>query len=662
MIWIYDIEQYPNMHMCIFRHRDTDEVREFIIWAGEGKEFNQVKEYQEFLRTEVKGMIGYNNIGYDYHLIDAILTTNPTLPTSMILPKLDSISTEAVTGKGIWLPEYKHRIRQLDLYKIWHFDNVARATSLKSLQVAMRWPNVQDLPYPPGTYLTWEMVLNTKKYCLNDVDSTKAFYQESIDMIHDRKLFQKTFGFRCDNYSSVKIGEKINAQIYERNTGIPYRNFKKLRTYRSVIPAADCIADFIEFKSDFFKDFLNRLRNVTFKPEDEMEFHLWYGGKLFTMAKGGLHSDDAPGVIVAGDDDLQEDDVASMYPACLINNGYYPAHLGTAWLEGMRSNYLYRKNELKPTISKLKKTGLKDTDEYRHAKSMSDGLKLGMNGGGFGKTNSIYSWQYDPLVTFQTTITGQLSLLMLIEAYVDAGIEVVSANTDGVVTRVRPEQRPEYHRIRDWWQDVTKFELERTGYEKIIFSNVNHYIAHIKSGDWEDLKFKGWFEINKEWHKNHSKRVVAIALANYFINGVPVQDTITNHMNTESYQIGPKTFNSYGIYDFCITQKVGKGMEVFWGSEQVQRINRYYVSKTGKRLTKHKSLDSSDISGSYGTLASLINDSADTGTVKRVTSMLKRPVQIFNRYVHKDDYEIDYGFYIDEAMKKIVEIDTPKLF
>lgn len=631
MIWVYDTETYPNLHLAVFIHRDTDEMRRFITWVDGSESINELAEYQKFLKEEVKGLIGYNNAKYDYILVDYILKVNPSKDIVEVLTELDSLSSRAISD-DVYIPEWKHRIPQLDLMKIWHFDNKARMTSLKSLEVAMRWPNVRDLPYDPGTWITREMAMETAEYCVNDTAATKAFFQESREMIYNRKLFEKTFGFKCTNYSDVKIGEKINALTYEKKTGIPYRAFKDLRTHRSVINVRDCIADFVEFQTDQFKAFLNKIMHLTFAPTDEFRFHISYGGKVYTIAKGGLHSDDKPEVIYAGEYYLQEDDVASMYPACLINNRFYPKHLDVAWLEGMKENYEYRKDELKPTISKLKKEGRKNSIEYIHAKSMADGLKLGLNGGGFGKTNSIFSWQFDPLVTFQTTITGQLSLLMLIEAYDVAGIEVISANTDGVVSRVREDQLEIYHKIRDWWQKKTGFILERTLYDKIIFSNVNNYIAHIKMEGYEDLKFKGWFEINKEWHKNHSNRIVSIAVANYFINGVPVEETIKNHLDKTHYEIGPKTFKAYGIYDFCITQKVGKEMKVYWGDEKVQRINRYYVSRSGQRLTKHKD--------------------------DKVTSMLYKPVQIFNVFEEKEEYDIDYSYYVTQAMEIIYPIEN----
>jgi len=248
MIWVYDIEQFPNAHVVVFRNRDSDEIRRFIIWKDGKDEINDIVAYQDFLRKEVKGMIGYNNVGYDYHLIDFILTVNPSSSVNFLLSNLDGISSQAVSDEGLYIPEWKHRIPQLDLYKIWHFDNVARATSLKSLQFAMRWHNLQDLPYDPGTHLDRKMLEKTAEYCVNDVDSTKAFYFESKDMIYDRKSFEKAFGFSCDNYSSVRIGEKINAITYEKRTGTPYKYFKNKKTFRSLIPAKDCIADFVHFK------------------------------------------------------------------------------------------------------------------------------------------------------------------------------------------------------------------------------------------------------------------------------------------------------------------------------------------------------------------------------------------------------------------------------
>ena len=72
-----------------------------------------------------------------------------------------------------------------------------------------------------------------------------------------------------------------------------------------------------------------------------------------------------------------------------------------------------------------------------------------MLNGTFGKTGSPYSVLFAPEMMIQTTITGQLALLMLIEHLETASISVISANTDGIVIQPQVSQVPfvEVHQV-----------------------------------------------------------------------------------------------------------------------------------------------------------------------------------------------------------------------
>jgi hypothetical protein len=175
-----------------------------------------------------------------------------------------------------------------------------------------------------------------------------------------------------------------------------------------------------------------------------------------------------------------------------------------------------------------------------------------------------------------TTITGELSLLMLIERYECNDINVISANTDGVTIRIRKDLVDKMHEINAWWSDVTQYELERTDYQKIIFSTVNDYLAIKTDGE---IKKKGDFLTDFELHKNKSSRVVNLALESYYVHDVDPSITIRNHAN---------------VYDFCLRQKASKdfhyeGINKATGEKTIyNKLIRYYVSKKGEKLLKIK--------------------------------------------------------------------------
>jgi hypothetical protein len=280
--------------------------------------------------------------------------------------------------------------------------------------------------------------------------------------------------------------------------------------------------------------------------------------------KGGLHTENKPKVFEADEDHLIIDwDVSSYYPAIIINNGKYPAHLGKEFLRGY-THMFEKRLELKPLAKNDKKI-----------KGIVGALKLAVNSV-YGKSSDMQNWIYDRQLTMFTTITGELSLMMLIEAYETAGIHVISANTDGVTIRIKKHLIPKMHELNTWWAELTKYELERTDYQKIVFSTVNDYLAIKTDGE---VKKKGDFLTDFELHKNKSARIVPIALEAYYVHDIPIATTIMAHDN---------------IYDFCLRQKSSKdfhyeGWNRARGEKTVyNKLIRYYVSNTGEKLLKVK--------------------------------------------------------------------------
>ena len=72
--------------------------------------------------------------------------------------------------------------------------------------------------------------------------------------------------------------------------------------------------------------------------------------------------------------------------------------------------------------------------ELSYHKVQTDSLKISVNGS-FGKLGSKYSALYAPDLLIQTTVTGQLALLMLIERLHLAGVRVISANNMSMQVR-----------------------------------------------------------------------------------------------------------------------------------------------------------------------------------------------------------------------------------
>jgi hypothetical protein len=359
-----------------------------------------------------------------------------------------------------------------------------------------------------------------------------------------------------------------------------------------------------------------KIRKMSMQDEFLESIHFY--DNEYTFARGGLHTVNGPKVFEADDEyEIIDWDVSSYYPAIIINNGKYPAHLGKEFLRGYKQMF-DKRLELKPLAKKDKKI-----------KGIVGALKLAVNSV-YGKSSDMQNWIYDRQLTMFTTITGELSLMMLIEKYETSGIHVISANTDGVTIKIKKELLPLMYKINEWWCDITAYELERTDYSKIIFSTVNDYLAIMTNGE---IKKKGDFLTDFELHKNKSARIVPIALEQYFINGTPVEHTIVHHTN---------------LYDFCLRQKASRNFH-YEGTNRTTGIKtvydkliRYYVSNTGDKIFKIKNPECQ-------TRAAAISQIEAGEWVCKVCNYLPKNSKVDN---------INYAYYIEKANRLVLKINT----
>jgi DNA polymerase elongation subunit (family B) len=333
----------------------------------------------------------------------------------------------------------------------------------------------------------------------------------------------------------------------------------------------------------------------------------------------GIHSDDKPKLFK--ETDLQyiiDADIGSMYPTLLINHQLCPEHLSNKFIQ----KYTDVRNE------RLRA-------KHNNEKDKAEGLKTVLNST-WGKYNNENFWLYDPLQAYRITVNGQLYIMMLIEDLMLKEFEVISCNTDGITTIVKKDQSNLYYNICRNWEIKTKFELEYNYYTLYSRRDVNNYICQYNNNK---LKEKGDFittnltKTNNTKLKGVDRKIIAIALREFFINNVSIQNTILNHQN---------------IYDFCTSQRTDdkfineyhylKNNEKI--IEKLQKTIRYYISKSGGTLFK-----------------------VDPKENKYINYCVNRQVTIFNQYIKKDikDYNIDYGYYISETQKIIDQIIPKQL-
>jgi hypothetical protein len=529
--------------------------------------------------------VGYNNLRFDAQVVEWILRNHENwheLSSLEICAKIAQKAQDIIHDANFDVfPEYREHelsLKQIDLFKIHHFDNKNRRVSLKRLEFEMDMENIEEMPiHHTKTNMTKDEVIQSIEYCYNDVDATEKFFYVTIgktshplykgnNQIELREDIEEEFGIPCVNYSDSKIGDEMIKKYYCQEKGIEYKNLPKKGFFRKSIDLKKCVAHYVTFETPQLQQFLKKIKATKLGIQEDFKEHIEFYGNTYSFMKGGLHSENKAEIFEADDEyEIIDWDVSSYYPAIIINNKQYPAHLGKEFLSGYKAMF-EKRLELKPFAKTDKKI-----------KGIVGALKLAVNSV-YGKSSEMTSWIYDRQLTMFTTITGELSLMMLIEKYELNGIHVISANTDGVTILIKKSLIDKMHEINKWWCEITQYELERTDYKKIIFSTVNDYLAIQTNGD---VKKKGDFLTDFELHKNKSARIVPIALEKYFVDDIPVEETIRNHSN---------------IYDFCLRQKATKdfhyeGIDKSKGKTVYNKLVRYYVSVNGEKLFKVKNPD-----------------------------------------------------------------------
>jgi len=614
-VWVYDIETLSNCFTYTAIDRDSDDVVKFVIW----KEKNELYDLLVHL-SNCSGQIGFNNINFDYPVIHHIIKERNKIVqldgdkiAKFIYKKAQSIISQEYSA----IKESEVIIPQLDLFRIWHYDNKARMTGLKKLEIAMNFPNVQDMPYSHEHKVKTETEVNEiLDYNLNDVEATKVFYTKTVDKLELRKGLQKKYGLNCLNFPDSKIGEQLMLKLYCHYTQQSEDEIKKKRTSRRLFKFIECIPDYINFKTPEFNQLLDYIKGIEVTElKESFKYAFEYNGFTFDLGTGGIHGCIKPGVYQSTDNQVIIDaDVASLYPSLGITLNLYPEHLGEQFSQ------IYEEGIVKPRLE-AKKNG---------DKVMADGFKLSANSV-YGKSNSEYSFLYDPLYTLKTTLSGQLALCMLSEMLMARvpNLTMLQINTDGLTVSIPVEHKRLYWNICQEWEAQTKLILEYVAYSQMIIRDVNNYIAVSQKDN--KVKYKGTFKPNHEmikdgeYHKSLSQGIVSLAIADYFLKGIPVEQTIKE--NKDIY-LFCKTFNAtHGWY--CET------VDSEGNTEKQQKTNRYYISNNGKTFRKLKDERVIEI---------------EAGGTK---------VTIFNKYEEKsfEEYNIDYNYYVAESYKIIHKID-----
>lgn len=554
--FVYDLETYPNAFTATFKHAGTGNVIVFEI-SDRVNHSTELKQFLDIVIDRGLYLIGFNNLGFDEKVLTEMYKTIVDCGYAAALNAY--FTCQSIINGGQWAGSVKpwERIfKQIDLYKINHFDNPAKRTSLKMLEYVMRMDNIQDLPFLPGTELTPDEISVLIEYNIHDVNATDMFFRKCLKAIKLRFELNEQYGVDWTNHSDTKIGSAyFIMKLEEKQPGICFENRKPRQTIRHCIRLNDVIFPYIQFNHPEFNRILYWLRNQTITETKGVfdDLYCTIDGFQFDFGTGGIHGSIDSQIVHATEERTIVDlDVASYYPNLAIMNGLYPEHLSETFVTAYSEIYELRKQRPKK--------------KYPEENLM---LKLALNGT-YGNSNNKYSPFYDSAFTMAITLNGQLLLCMLSEWLMDniGDLELIQINTDGVTVLINHSDRWKLDAIAKAWEDFTHLELEAAEYSRMFIRDVNNYIAEYTDGS---VKRKGAYEYDLAFHQNHSALVIRKVAEKHLLTGANIEESIIFHDNP---------------LDFMLRTKVSRTSKLLWGDEEIQRISRYYISNNGRELTK----------------------------------------------------------------------------
>ncbi len=511
---VSDTECYPDYWAIGFKTVDGTRTKAFELY--EGCDLDRRAIASIFRKWRV---VGFNYLGYDVPMILHAMAGASN-------EELKRLSDEIIVrGTPPWVVMDRLDLKAPEFMDVIDLINVspgaAAKPSLKLYGGRLHSRRMQELPYDPDEPLGPLKRQRVHDYMLNDLDLTIDMLTDLRPQIDLRTEMSKQYCVDLRSKSDAQIAEAVIKAESEKALGRKIYKPAEIKAhfFQYQIPK------YLSFETPAMQEVLDFIRNVRFKvniagvveaPDRIKGLDVRIGGTVYRMGIGGLHSKESK-ISHYSDDEfvLKDRDVTSYYPSSILNQGMYPPSIGPKFLDIYRSIF-----DRRIAAKKAKQ------------KTIAETLKIVLNGS-FGKLGSPYSVLYAPNLMIQTTLTGQLAILMLIERLELSGINVISGNTDGIVSKVPRTMVDKFEAVIAQWERDTDYGTEETEYLSIHSQSVNNYCAFYKEDGKVKVKRKGDFGVSGPGlpaamgqKKNPMNEVCYDAVIAYLRDGTPIEDTI----------------------------------------------------------------------------------------------------------------------------------------
>jgi hypothetical protein len=498
-----NIESYPNYFLITFKINGK-----FIhIECGQDKTFNP--KFLSWIIHNYK-TVGFNSLKFDliivwlaYHYQDASKIKDAT--NDLILRNIREYELKK---------EYK-----FFTYKTSHIDLIEVAPlkgSLKLYGARLHTQTIQEQPFDINADLSDFEIEELKKFNCNQLDITEELFIFMKERLELRQAMSIGYNEDLMSKSDAQIAEVVLVkEIGKLNGKRPQKQeIEPGTSYRYSIPS------YIKYQSVPLNNMLGKIRMAKFVVEntgkialpEELKTSVQIGKGIYRLGIGGLHSSEESVTYKTTDQiSIVDRDVASYYPKLITTLGIYPSSCGP--------NFLVAFNKIIDVRLDAKAKKIFSRDK---------GLKIVINGTS-GKLSDIWSIFYSPDNTIQMTVSGQLALLMWVEFLETEGIQVISANTDGIVMLVPHDKENALKQIVEYWEKTTGFTTEETRYKQYCARDVNAYFA-VKEDNSVKVKGNPYSEVGSQsgtqLDVNPSILICSDAVKAFLAHNIPIEKTI----------------------------------------------------------------------------------------------------------------------------------------
>ena len=660
-IYIYDIEVFSDDWIVVFRRPETGSNHIVI--------HNDNARLREFLNQPDIVIGGFNNKHYDNWVVLTMILGGSNIEVKrhndFIIGGGNAWEFPFIQFKKLPCPTFDLR------------DDIAdQGISLKAIEGNLKLPIVESsVSFDIDRPLTPEELEEVIRYCKYDVDSTiKLYWERKVNYLDAKALVGEMYGVPVAEALGL-TNAKLSAKVLEAKA-------VKRSDERDYVIPDNIDADLIP---KVILDFFLQIRDKSIpdaklfgagKGSKGMTLDIIlktsYGECPVTFAWGGVHGA-KPCVTVEETEDrvIINQDVGSLYPNSMINFGYCSRSMEDpeAYKKLVEKRLGYKKNagDLSKKLAKkfgddwYKRTDeiLKDCDEETATdiknqidfNNKQSALKLVINTV-YGAMLNLYNDLADRWAGRSVCISNQLAMTMLITMLAKQceTIDFVNINTDGIMFTIDKSEVELSEAIVATWCEITKFQMERDDFKKVIQKDVNNYIGITPDG-----KFKtkgGYVSLYKGGNfKTNNLQIIDKAIVEYLVNGVPAEKTINECKDIFAFQQIIKTGGKYeGSYHYINGER-----------ESIQDVNRVYAVKDakygavvkGKWITEKRKKNKDT-----GKMDSIPVDPPQWS--ETIISECPNHCFIDNENVLTVD-ELDKDYYIDMALKRIdkyINIDS----